>query len=133
MALASVPMADADLVRERKRRGHWMRIAREAAEVKQDDAAHALGLAAGTTILAWEKGRRDPNASQMGRLADLYGVPVAMFADPEPTDEERVISARAERARAAIELAHEVAERGEAAVLRDAGAPPSGSPRRLSA
>jgi len=126
-------MTDNDLARERRRRGHWLRLARAAADIKQDDAARALGLAAGTTILAWEKGRRDPSASQMRALAQLYGVPVDMFADPDPTDEERVIDQRAALARAALELAHEVAERGEAAVLRDADARPGAPPRRLTA
>jgi transcriptional regulator with XRE-family HTH domain len=121
-------MTDAELTRERRRRGHWLRLAREAAGVKQETAAEALGLAAGTTILAWEKGRRDPSASQMRALAQLYGVPVAMFADPLHTDEERVMDARAALARAAIDLAHQDLA-AELEGSHDAQAQPSEPPR----
>lgn len=100
-------LADIDEVRARKRRAHWMLLARRAATVKQTDAAAYLGYKAGTAITNMEKGRKDPTAIEMQKLAQLYGVPVGMFADPEPTDEEKVIQARAVLARAAIELAAE--------------------------
>lgn len=125
-------MTDAEASRLRKRRGHWLRLARVTAGIKQVDAAHRLGLAAGTTILAWEKGRRDPDATQMLELANMYGVPVSLFADPDETDEERVISRRAALAREAIGLAHEDLAQAEGA--RRAGAARRASPpRRRSA
>jgi len=105
--LVSVPMSGSDRARLMRRRAHWLFLARKVAEVKQHEAAAVLGYANGTSILQLEKGRQDPTAVQMQQLADLYGVPVSMFADPDPTDEERVIAARAELARAAIELARE--------------------------
>ena len=125
-------MTGAEQARERKRRGHWLLLARKVSGVKQTDVAKRLGYKAGTSILAFEKGRRDPNASQQRLLAEVYGVPVSMFADPEPTDEERVIEARAALARAAIELAHEDLDQGEGPVP-DGDAPPASPRRRRSA
>lgn len=107
VTLVSVPMTGTEKNLERRRRGFWMRVARDVADVKQEEAAKAIGLKAGTSILAIEKGRRDPTATEMRILAELYGVPVSMFADPKPTDEDRVIEERARLARAAISLAHE--------------------------
>lgn len=100
-------MSGIDEVRERKRRAHWLRLARVAADVKQPEAARYIGYKAGTSVLAMEKGRKDPTATEMQKLAELYGVPVSMFADPDPTDQEKVDHARAEHARAAIVLAGE--------------------------
>lgn len=100
-------MTDADVIRDRRRRGWWLKIARDQAGLDQNAVAKLLGLKAGTSVLAWEKGRRDPDASQQKLLAGFYGVPVSMFADPQPTDEERVIDARAAVAREAIEIARE--------------------------
>lgn len=72
------------------RRGYWLRLARERANLDQNSAAHAIGLSkrSGTSVLAWEKGRRSPTADQLHQLARLYGVPVATFTAPQPTDEE---------------------------------------------
>lgn len=132
VALASVPMTGSDKIRERRRRGHWLRLARVAAGVKQTDAAQRIGLKAGTSILALEKGRRDPTATEQRILAEMYGVPVSMFADPDPTDEERVMDARAALARAAIELAGEDRDRERGADQRD-DRPPGEQPRTRSA
>lgn len=120
-------MSGIDEVRERKRRAHWLRLARVAADVKQPEAARYIGYKAGTSITAMEKARKDPTAIEMQKLAELYGVPVSMFADPEPTDQERVESARAELARVAIALAGEDMEGGPAPDQRDAARP---APRR---
>ena len=129
VTLVSVPMTGVEKDRENKRRGFWMRVARDVAGVKQDDAAHAIGLKAGTSILAIEKGRRPVTATEMRILADLYGVPVSMFAEPTMTDEDRVSEERAKLARAAISLAHE--DLGQApATDHDAGALPEVPPRR---
>lgn len=132
VALASVPMTGTDKVLERRRRGFWMRVARTVADVNQSVAAEAIGLKAGTSILAIEKGRRDVTATEMRILAELYGVPVSMFAVPAETDEDRVIECRAELARAAISLAHEDLGPGPAAAPADA-VPPGAPPRRLRA
>jgi transcriptional regulator with XRE-family HTH domain len=130
--LASVLMTGIDEVRMNRRRAHWLRIAREAANIKQTDAARALGYKAGTSILAMEKARKVPDAIEQQKLAALYGVPVSMFADPAPTDEERVAEARAELARAAIELAAED-RKAEAATRQRGAGQPASPPRRRSA
>jgi transcriptional regulator with XRE-family HTH domain len=78
--------------RERRRRGYWLRLARLRANLNQNEVARRLGLSerSGTTVLAWEQGRRDPRATVLHRLARLYGVPPELFIDPPPTDEERL-------------------------------------------
>lgn len=134
MRLVSVAMTNEEAVHERRRRGHWLRLARVEANLNQNEVARRLGLGerSGTTILAWEKGRRDPRSSHLRQLAALYGVPIEKFADPEPTDVERLIEWRAELARAAIELAHEDLARDMGAGPSDE-APPDEQPRRRSA
>jgi transcriptional regulator with XRE-family HTH domain len=83
-------MTTDELEAERRRRGYWLRRARLRANLNQADVAETLGLSknSGSTIFAWEKGRRDPDASQMTVLARLYGVPVSVFSDPRETDDE---------------------------------------------
>jgi transcriptional regulator with XRE-family HTH domain len=78
--------------RERRRRGYWLRLARLRANLNQNEVARRLGLSerSGTTVLAWEQGRRDPRATVLHRLARLYGVPPELLIDPPPTDEERL-------------------------------------------
>lgn len=134
MQLVSVAMTNDELQTERRRRGHWLRLARIEANLNQSEVALRIGLGpnSGTTILAWEKGRRDPRSSHLRQLAALYGVPIERFADPEPTDVERLIEWRAALARAAIELAHEDLE-AEGEEDRAGEAPPDAPPGRRSA
>lgn len=75
-----------------------MRLARLAANLNQNDVAQQLGMGAksGTTVLAWEKGRRDPKAGQIAEMARIYGVKASLFADPPKTDEERLVEYRLE-------------------------------------
>jgi transcriptional regulator with XRE-family HTH domain len=121
-------MSGLDEVRERRRRAHWLRLARVAAGVKQPQAAAALGYKAGTSITAMEKARKDPTAIEQQKLALLYGVPVSMFAEPRATDQEQVEEARAEYARAAIALAGE--DRETAAAPPQPAADRPARPRR---
>lgn len=62
-------------------------MARERAGLSQESAAKELGLSgrSKSTLSAWESGARDPKASMLARMARLYGVPIDMIADPEPT------------------------------------------------
>ncbi len=77
---------------ERRRRGYWLRLARINANLNQNEVARRLGMSerSGTTVLAWEQGRRDPRASVLRQLAELYGVPPSLFIDPPETDQERL-------------------------------------------
>lgn len=83
-------MADDELALQRRRRGYWLRLARERANLDQNSVAAQLGMSAksGTSVLAWEKGTRSPNVDQLHQLARLYSVPVQVFMEPQPTDEE---------------------------------------------
>jgi transcriptional regulator with XRE-family HTH domain len=46
----------------------------------------------GTSVLAWEKGKRSPSMDQLDQLARIYGVPLSTFTEPRPTDEEWLLS-----------------------------------------
>lgn len=84
-------MDDAEILRAR-RRGYWMRRAREHAGFTLAAAAHAAGLAetSGSTVSLWETGARDVKLVQLERLAEAYGVPISLFTEPAETDDERL-------------------------------------------
>ena len=77
---------------EAQRRGHWMRMARERANLSQPAAAKLLGLSdkSASTLSAWEAGTREPSPSKLAAAARLYGVPVSLFYDPPPTATEQI-------------------------------------------
>lgn len=88
---------------ERRRRGYWLRLAREHAGpeggvLNQAVAAKAIGLSerSGSAISDMEKGKRDASATELTILARLYGVPVSWFIEPQPTDLEELLAAKAE-------------------------------------
>jgi transcriptional regulator with XRE-family HTH domain len=76
----------------RRRRGHWLRVARQRAGLTLKEVAHAMEYSqwSQTTIKKWEDGERDPSDVQLRRLAGVLGVPVEVFTDPDETDEERL-------------------------------------------
>lgn len=84
-------MADDDQVYAR-RLGYWLRIARERAGKSQQGAAEYLGLSpkSKSSISDYENGVRTPPLPVLRRLARWYGVPLAVFTNPEPTPEERL-------------------------------------------
>jgi transcriptional regulator with XRE-family HTH domain len=90
LRLLSVPMTEDEIAALRRRRGYWLRLAREQANMDQNSVARELGMSArsGTSILAWEKGKRSPSMDQLDQLARIYGVPLSTFTEPRPTDEE---------------------------------------------
>lgn len=63
LRLLSVPMTEDELTATRRRRGYWLRLARERANMDQNSVARELGMSpkSGTSVLAWEKGTRSPN------------------------------------------------------------------------
>jgi len=131
LRLLSVPMTEDELTATRRRRGYWLRLARERANMDQNSVAHALGMSAksGTSVLAWEKGVRSPNVDQLHQLARLYSVPVAVFMEPRPTDEEWLL----DLATGAVKLALEDQQEQEQGISHDAGDPPGEPPHRRSA
>lgn len=104
----------------RRRRGWWLRVARERAGMTQSAVAHELGLRTGTAVVHWENGDRDPSVLQLTALADLYGMTLDFFSRPPVTDEEWLD----DYARGATSLGREDARR-EAEARRAAGARPS--------
>lgn len=85
---------------EARRRGYWLRRARQRAGVTLSDAALTAGLSStsGSTVSLWESGQRSIKVIQLTRLAKRYGVPVTMFTDPPITDDERLDAAVADAA-----------------------------------
>lgn len=75
-----------------RRRGWWMRVARERKGLKLTAAAELLGYAKGSigTLSRWESGDRPVPSAMLVRAADIYGVPETVFTRPEPTDIDRL-------------------------------------------
>jgi transcriptional regulator with XRE-family HTH domain len=80
---------------ERRRRGYWIKRARERRVLTLDALAADLGYAAksGSTISLWEAGLRPVPSDKFSRLADLLELPVAWLVKPPLTDEERLEAA----------------------------------------
>jgi transcriptional regulator with XRE-family HTH domain len=76
----------------RKRRGHWLRVARNRAGLTLKEVAHAMDYSqrSASTFGLWEEGLRDPSDVQLRRLASVLGVPAEVFTEPDETDEERL-------------------------------------------
>lgn len=89
---------------DNKRRGFWLRMARERANLTQAAVAGQLGLSSESksTMSAWEAGTREPKLRYLKEMARLYGVPLEMFTDPEPTAVERIDERLEELARDAL-------------------------------
>ena len=79
--------------------GERLADARRARRLTQQQAAEELGVAR-TTITAMEKGDRRPRASELVKLAQLYGRPVGDFVragDGVAAELRRAVSRRARR------------------------------------
>lgn len=63
-------------------RPQLLKLAREAAGLKQQDVVEALGVTQ-VTVSRWENGARSPSPSDLARLADLYAVTEEFFHLPE--------------------------------------------------
>lgn len=131
--LRLVVMSDEAEELERRRRGFWLRMAREDAGHTQAAAAELIGYKSKSksSINAWEDGRRPVPVNQLKALARLYDVPVELFIDPQPTAHEEVRRLRA-LAHGAIGLATQ--DEDEAGKQDpDADEPPDAPRRRRSA
>ena len=132
LTLLSGGMGNPDDETHRKRQGFWLRMAREAKGINQQGAADLLGLKTKSAISDYENGVTEVPQSRLRRLADLYGWPLVIFTEPEPTAEEQAQERMAALARAAIQLAHEDLEL-EAGDAQGAAVLPVEQPHRQSA
>lgn len=76
----------------RRRRGHWLRVARIRAGLTLKEVAAEMGYSqrSQTTIKMWEDGKRDLSDVQLRKLAGVLNVPIEVFNDLDPTDAERL-------------------------------------------
>jgi Zn-dependent peptidase ImmA (M78 family)/DNA-binding XRE family transcriptional regulator len=70
--------------------GERLRLAREAAGLRQTDAARELGIVE-SGISQLENGQREPKAAQLAALARLYMCPVEFFFSEQPVVPEVVL------------------------------------------
>jgi len=118
---------------DNKRRGFWLRMARERANLTQAAVAGQLGLSSESksTMSAWEAGTREPRLRYLKEMARLYGVPLEMFTDPEPTAAERIDERLEELARSALRQERDDWAAGERGTVTDGA--PAGRRRRRTA
>ena len=93
MSLGSVAVpSDEELDLRRRRRGWWLRVAREGRGLSQAGVAEAIGLSknSASTVSDWENCVSDPSVRQMEALAVMYGLPLSFLIDPIETDQERL-------------------------------------------
>ena len=92
LTLAFVGVATDDAQLYRTRRGHWLRVARQRAGLNLDQVAVEMGysMRSKSTIKKWEDGVRDPSDVQLRHVADVLGVPIEVFTEPDETDRERL-------------------------------------------
>ncbi len=85
-------MTNGSATDEGSRRGQWLKVARERANLSQPAAAKLLGLSdkSASTLSAWEAGTREPSPSKLKAMAALYQVPLSLFYDPPPSPLEQV-------------------------------------------
>jgi transcriptional regulator with XRE-family HTH domain len=74
---------DSERIAERIALGRRLGLARAYARMSQASVAKALGFRR-PTITAWEAGDAEPLAIDLQRLADLYGVEIAMLTGRAP-------------------------------------------------
>src|SRR6267154_1860409 len=86
----SVLPSEEEHTRRERRQSWWLLVARLASGRTQADAATALMLAAASSYGDFERGITVPSLRQLAILAQLYGVPLSLFTEPPPTDEERL-------------------------------------------
>jgi transcriptional regulator with XRE-family HTH domain len=115
---------------ERRRRGYWIKRARERRDLTLDALAELLGYApnSGSTISLWESGARPVPSDKFSRIVDLLELPLGWLVKPPLTDDERLDLA----IQRASELEREDWETGEGRDL-GAAAGPDVVPRRRSA
>lgn len=77
-----------------RRRGWWIRVARERLEINIDDLARVAGYKDGKgTVSLWEKGKRPVPSGKFPMLTRLLRLPYSYLVNPPMTDEERLDAA----------------------------------------
>lgn len=135
LRLVGMPTEE-ELAQQRRRRSWWIAAARRADPRRPTLAAvaRAVGLKpnSASTVSDWENDiGGGPSVEQLHRLAAFYGIPVAVFMEPEPTEQEHLDRLRM-LASDALELERGDWEEGEAQGP-SAGGGPNVQPRRRSA
>lgn len=117
LRLVEMP-TDEELAAQRRRRAWWIASARRA-DPRQPtlvDVALAVGLKpkSASTVSDWENNiGGGPSIGQLHKLAAFYGLPVSIFMEPDPTEQEYLDQARA-LATDAVALEQADSEVGEA-------------------
>jgi transcriptional regulator with XRE-family HTH domain len=89
LRLVAVTKAEEQLIH--RRRGWWIRVARERLGWTLETFAEELGYADGKgTVSLWEKGLRPVPASKFHTVARLLHLPDRYLVRPPLTDEERL-------------------------------------------
>jgi len=77
-----------------RRRGWWIRVAREGRGITLAALAEAAGYQGGQgTVSLWERGERPVPSGKFPVLAETLGLPAAYLVNPPMTDEERLAAA----------------------------------------
>jgi transcriptional regulator with XRE-family HTH domain len=63
---------------------------RESMGLSQRELGEKLGLTQ-PAVAAWESGRNKPDPDMIVKLANVFGVPVSTFFDPEDSNSEEVL------------------------------------------
>jgi transcriptional regulator with XRE-family HTH domain len=92
--------SEEELAAQRRRRAWWIASARRAdpRKPKLVEVAEAVGLKANSasTVSDWENNiGGGPSVAQLHRLAAFYGLAVAVFMEPAPTEQEHLDQLRA--------------------------------------
>jgi transcriptional regulator with XRE-family HTH domain len=84
----------------RRRRGYWVKRARERKGYTLKQVAHHLGYSENSisSPSLWERGQRAIPSDQMGRLASFLSLPGTFLVHPPLTDDERLEAAVRESA-----------------------------------
>lgn len=85
---------DSDESRVHRRRGWWIRVARERKRMKVETLAELAGYKDGKgTISLWESGGRPVPSGKFPKLQEVLDLPDRYLVNPPETDEERLDAA----------------------------------------
>jgi transcriptional regulator with XRE-family HTH domain len=109
--LSAVMATKEEQLATRRRRGYWIKRARERQDLTLEAVAGSLGYSPKSisTISRWEDGTRPVPSDKLEPLARLLSLPAAWLINPPLTDEERLDAAVS----AAADLEREDAARAE--------------------
>lgn len=123
-------MAGSDRDLARRRRGRWIRLARERRELTTDGLAAALGYKGakpGSVVSRWESGERAVPSDLFPAIAAVLQLPAEWLTNPPMTDLERLEERLDELMNAAARLERDDWAAGEDRAPED-GDGPAGEP-----